>query len=77
VFLCHQYPRVRLATSSKLYEALLAYGETMSEPEKVERVMSLISDTHWDAPVDSLKPIRNEICDILGIPQPSPLKQSL
>jgi hypothetical protein len=57
-----------------MYESLLTYGaEGIGEPEVIENVMTLLSETRWDDDVDVVKPIRNQICDLLSIPHPTSL----
>ena len=84
IFLCHRYPRVRKATAEKLYEALMTYDDIFGEEEeeeqmeeeeestsKSERAMALLSETEWDSKdVNDVKPIRNQLCDLLGIKAP-------
>ncbi|XP_050391441.1 tubulin-specific chaperone D [Patella vulgata] len=66
VFLCHRYPRVRKTTANKLYEALLMYDDVISD-EIIEEVQTTLCDTDWDLPVDQLRPIRNNLCDLMGV----------
>lgn len=87
IFLCHRYPRVRKTTADKLYEALLTYddvveddptmitGDTDNEESRLEQVMSILSETEWDAKdlAKDVKPIRNKLCDLLGVPAPIPV----
>ena len=81
IFLCHRYPRVRKATAEKLYEALLTYDDIFGEQEeemgevesssKSELAMTLLSETQWDSKeVNDVKPMRNQLCDLLGIKAP-------
>ena len=37
----------------------------------MEEVMELLSDTQWDDSVDTLRPIRNKICELAGVPAPT------
>jgi len=74
IFLCHKYPIVRKKTGYKLYEALLTYDELVPE-DKVDEIMTLLSDTLWDKPVAEVRPIRNQLCDLFGVPQPTPAQK--
>lgn len=78
VYLCHSYPRIRLITSQKLYEAFITYGDDSLDIDSVsmEEIMSLLSETQWDIEVSRLRLHRNRICDLLNVPQPNLLKPS-
>ena len=88
IFLCHKFPRIRKATASKLFEGLLTYpnilsqkasGEVLREEEieeKLETINEILSDTTWDTtPVEQLRPLRNQLCDLLGVPAPALVKK--
>jgi hypothetical protein len=63
--------RVRRATASRLYEALLLYGEYSVIPaENLDEVMTILNDTNWEQDIGVVKPIRNKICNLMGIPVP-------
>ena len=71
VLLCHQYPRVRKTTASKLFEALINYTDEMFEKEEdYDECVQLLTETLWDQPVDKIRPIRNRICDLTKTPKP-------
>eukprot|EP00092_Neocalanus_flemingeri_P020394 GFUD01022092.1.p1 GENE.GFUD01022092.1~~GFUD01022092.1.p1 ORF type:complete len:1159 (+),score=370.35 GFUD01022092.1:112-3588(+) len=77
IFLCHKFPRVRKSTAEKMYEALLTFTENEIVPEDdLDAVMELLSDTQWDDSVDTLRPIRNKICEMAGVPAPTVLKKT-
>ena len=38
--------------------------------------MELLSDTQWDDCVDTLRPIRNKVCELSGVPAPTVLKKT-
>jgi hypothetical protein len=62
---------IRRATASKLYEALLLFGEYSVIPaENLDEVMTILNDTNWEEDVDVVKPTRNKICDLMGVPVP-------
>ena len=91
IFLCHKFPRIRKATASKLFEALLTYPNIISSQmkankvtfptddeveEQLESINSILSDTRWDTtPVEQLRPLRNQLCDLLGVPAPALVKK--
>lgn len=71
IFLCHRFPVIRSTTASRLYEALLLYGDDAGlDSSAVDEAMALLTDTDWDQPVEIVRPIRNDICEHLGIPPP-------
>lgn len=71
IFLCHRFPTIRTSTAGRLYEALMLYGDDAGlDPTGMEQAMTLISDTEWDQAIEIVRPIRNEICDHMGIPPP-------
>ena len=45
--------------------------EEEESTSKSERAMALLSETEWDLKdVNDVKPIRNQLCDLLGIKAP-------
>ena len=42
----------------------------------MEEVMELLSDTQWDDSMDTLRPIRNKICELAGVSAPTILKKT-
>lgn len=62
---------IRKTTASKLYEALMLYGEDSVIPaENLDEVMAILSDTNWEQDVNTVKPTRNKICNLMGVPVP-------
>ena len=72
IMLCHQYPLVRKAAATKLFEALINYTELIfdNDDEANEECVQLLTETNWDQPVDKIRPIRNRICDLTKTPKP-------
>ena len=78
ILLCHRFPRVRKATAEKLYEALLTFTERDIVPEdQLDNVMELLSETKWDNGVAELRPVRNKICELAGVPVPTVARPEL
>ncbi|XP_018565799.1 tubulin-specific chaperone D [Anoplophora glabripennis] len=76
ILLCHRQSYVRRSTSTKLYESLLVNGDSSNiDPEKLDDVMQVLSNTNWEEPVEEVKPIRNELCGLMGIRVPVPAKK--
>jgi hypothetical protein len=68
---------VRRTTANKLYEALLLYGDCSVIPaENLDEVMSIISETNWEQGLDIVKPIRNKICSLMGVPAPKTVSKA-
>lgn len=71
IMLCHQYPRIRKTTASKLFEALINFTDEIFEnDEDNEECTNLLTETNWDQPLDIIRPIRNRICELTKTPQP-------
>lgn len=69
ILVCHKYPRVRKTTANKLYESLVTY-EDVVPAEVLDDVMTLLSETLWDNDLNEIRPIRNNLCDMIGILRP-------
>ncbi|XP_047100592.1 tubulin-specific chaperone D [Schistocerca piceifrons] len=74
-YICQPFVWARKLTASQLYEALLMYGDEMSEAPDVDGAMQLLSETSWNEAVEEIRPIRNKICNMLGIPALVPLSE--
>lgn len=73
IYLCHKFPRVRTVTAEQMYEAMIVAQEDEGFGDQVDMdvVLNLLSDTNWsDETLDVLRPIRNQLCDVLSIPKP-------
>uniref|UniRef100_A0A7N6ARU5 Tubulin-specific chaperone D n=1 Tax=Anabas testudineus TaxID=64144 RepID=A0A7N6ARU5_ANATE len=46
ILLCHSFPVLRKTTASEMYEMLLTYDDVV-DPEVLDDVMTLLSDTNW------------------------------
>uniref|UniRef100_A0A3Q2TAI5 Tubulin-specific chaperone D n=1 Tax=Fundulus heteroclitus TaxID=8078 RepID=A0A3Q2TAI5_FUNHE len=68
LMLCHSFPVIRKATSSKMYEMLLTYDD-VTDPDVLDDVMTLLSDTEWDKNITEVRSHRNQLCDWLGVPR--------
>lgn len=53
-------PQIRKTTASHMYEMLLIYDD-VAEPDVLESVMSVLSDTDWSVNIDRIILIRNEL----------------
>ena len=71
IFLCNRFLWVRKTTASKLYEALMLYGEESVIPaENLDEVMTVLGETNWEQGIDIVKPTRNKLCELMGVPVP-------
>ena len=76
VLLCHRFPRIRRAAASGLFETLLTHGELEGVSEEaLEKAQALLGDTDWNEAVDSVRPVRDEVCGALGVPVPQRVKK--
>ncbi|CAG7704511.1 unnamed protein product [Allacma fusca] len=69
VYLCHAYPRIRAVTAQKMFEAFLTYGDNI-ESSNLDEAMNILSEHRWELNIEVLRPARNQICELLNIPQP-------
>ncbi|KAM9392345.1 tubulin-specific chaperone D isoform 2-T2 [Pholidichthys leucotaenia] len=72
LLLCHPFPVIRKTTASQMYEMLLTYDDVV-EPEFLDDVMTLLSDTNWENNLATVRTHRNQLCDWFGVPKPQPV----
>ncbi|XP_043956093.1 tubulin-specific chaperone D [Gambusia affinis] len=72
MLLCHAFPIIRKTTSAEMYEMLLTYND-VADPDVLEDVLNLLSDTQWESDLDTVRERRNQLCDWLGVPRPRPI----
>ncbi|XP_013138702.1 PREDICTED: tubulin-specific chaperone D [Papilio polytes] len=71
IYLCYADRYVRRCAAARLYEALTLYGDTCTAPQhNLDQVMSILAETDWERDVAELRPIRNDICDLMDIKRP-------
>ncbi|KAM4664656.1 tubulin-specific chaperone D [Discoglossus pictus] len=70
LLVCHPFPIIRKSTASEVYEMLLTYDDVL-DPDIVDDVMSILSDTSWDADIQSVREQRNYLCDLMKVPKPT------
>jgi len=78
IFLCHKYPRIRKSTATKLFEALQINPHLIEDEndDKLEEIDKILGQTTWDiSTVDQLRPLRNKLCELLGVPPPALVKK--
>jgi len=79
IFLCHRFPRVRRVTAGKLFEALLTYSDRpIVAEDRLDEVQALLSDTRWEQmAVEELRPVRNKLCEMMGVQAPAVIRKVL
>ncbi|XP_048673309.2 tubulin-specific chaperone D isoform X1 [Caretta caretta] len=69
LLLCHPFPVIRKTTASQVYEMLITYSDTV-DPDILDEVMTVLSDTNWDAELPLVREKRNYLCDLMKVPKP-------
>lgn len=71
IFLGLTHVHIRKSAALKFYEAMLLYGDTTDVPEEnLDEILSILMDTDWTQPLAEVRPIRNHLCDLLGVKPP-------
>ncbi|XP_014470324.1 PREDICTED: tubulin-specific chaperone D [Dinoponera quadriceps] len=71
IFLCHKYTCLRKTTAIRTYEALTLYGEEMDITEEdLANILTKLNATDWEQPIADLRPIRNQLCELMKVPAP-------
>ncbi|CAG9762163.1 unnamed protein product [Ceutorhynchus assimilis] len=76
ILLCHRQSYVRRSTAVKLYESILVCGDSSSIPmENLDEIMQILSDINWESPLEEIRPIRNNLCVLMGVNIPVSVKK--
>lgn len=75
LLLCHPFPVIRKTTASQVYEMLLTYDDVI-DPAVLDDVMTLLSDSNWESDIPTVRSLRNQICDWLGVQKPQVVTKS-
>ncbi|XP_076000316.1 tubulin-specific chaperone D [Genypterus blacodes] len=75
MLLCHPYPVVRKVAAGQMYEMLLTYDDVI-DPEVLDDVVTLLSDTDWGSDIDTVRTHKNQLRDWLQIPKPQDVMES-
>ncbi|XP_049869882.1 tubulin-specific chaperone D [Pectinophora gossypiella] len=71
IYLCYADRYVRRCAAARLYEALTLYGDVSSVPQdNLDQVMTVLAETDWERDVSELRPLRNDLCDLMDIKRP-------
>ncbi|CAK4917202.1 unnamed protein product [Aphanomyces euteiches] len=65
VCLGHRFPKVRKLTAEKLYTRLILHDDLMKKHE-MDTILSILSETAWDADINQVRRSRDNLIDILG-----------
>ncbi|KAK0164401.1 hypothetical protein PV328_003034 [Microctonus aethiopoides] len=77
ILLCNKFKVVRKLTALRLYEALTLYEDEMDIPEEnMKTILSELNATDWEGSANELRPIRNHLCELMGVPAPVIMKQT-
>lgn len=72
IFLGLTHVHIRKTTAMKLYEALLLYGDTTDVPEiNMDEILNILLETDWTQSLKDVRPIRNILCELLGVKPPT------
>uniref|UniRef100_A0A8B9ZBL2 Tubulin-specific chaperone D n=1 Tax=Buteo japonicus TaxID=224669 RepID=A0A8B9ZBL2_9AVES len=69
LLLCHPFPVIRKTTASQVYEMLITYSDVV-DPAIMDEVMTILSDTNWEAELPVVREKRNCLCDLMKVPKP-------
>ncbi|KAM6050827.1 tubulin-specific chaperone D isoform 1-T3 [Chlamydotis macqueenii] len=75
LLLCHPFPVIRKTTASQVYEMLITYSDVV-EPATMDEVVTILSDTNWEAELPVVRERRNCLCDLMKVPRPQLVSKS-
>lgn len=71
IFLGITHVHIRKTAALKLYEAILLYGDTTDVPEEnLDEISNLLMDFDWTQSLTEVRPMRNQLCELLGVKPP-------
>ncbi|KAI8125318.1 Tubulin-specific chaperone D [Lucilia cuprina] len=71
IFLGLTHVHIRKTTATKLYEALALHGDVCDISEdNMDEILNLLSETDWGLPLVEIRPLRNQLCELMGIKPP-------
>ncbi|XP_015120199.1 tubulin-specific chaperone D [Diachasma alloeum] len=71
ILLCNKFQCIRKVTATRIYEAFTLYGEDMDLPEEnLSNILTELNETDWEQPVETTRPKRNHLCELMGVPIP-------
>ncbi|MEE6506740.1 hypothetical protein FKM82_007829 [Ascaphus truei] len=63
--------QIRKTTAGQVYEMLLTYDDVV-DPDILDEVMAVLSDTTWDAGLEIAREQRDHLCDLMEVPRLTP-----
>ncbi|CAO3632731.1 unnamed protein product [Cunninghamella blakesleeana] len=77
-YLVHAFPRIRMEVADQLF----SYISVLDDENVNENTMEaeeIITGTDWSSPVEEIKPIRDQLYNLLDVPKPvlKPVKKSI
>ena len=75
ILLGHKYPRVRRTTADQLYVTMVTYDELV-DPANMDEILLILSETAWDGDLAPVRQVRNNLCQLLGVPAPKPVQRT-
>lgn len=75
ILLCHRYPKIRRLTGEQFYTMLLTFDDILEDEDKLDDALMILSETAWDSPLPQVRPERNKLCEIFGVPVPKTKKK--
>ncbi|XP_028939561.1 tubulin-specific chaperone D-like [Antrostomus carolinensis] len=75
LLLCHPFPIIRKTTASQVYEMLITYSDVV-DAAIMDEVMTILSDTNWEAELPVVREKRNSLCDLMKVPKPQLVSKS-
>ncbi|GAB6032084.1 hypothetical protein CHUAL_010448 [Chamberlinius hualienensis] len=70
LLLCHSWPLIRKDAATKMFTAFATYDGLVENEDLTNEVMTLLSETNWVEAREIIRPVRNNLCDILNIQRP-------
>jgi hypothetical protein len=71
-FFLHQYPWVRRQAAQNFYDTCIMFNDELfiqheTDDDHAEQVMTLLTDTNWEEPLDQLASVRQTLLDLFHI----------
>ncbi len=73
LMLCQAFPKVRHLAASSLYTYMIGlpdHSSIVSTEDELEELITLLTSTSWGLSIKEVRPVRNRICEMLGIEPP-------
>lgn len=76
-FLCHRMIWLRKTVALRLTEAVMMYADVCGlTEESEERIMNILTEFDWEnTPIEEIRKVRNELCTLFDVPNPSTIQE--